>query len=224
MKCPHCLEGFKEVWDGHNIGHDSTGISWQCLWTTCPTCNRFIIFLEHYPNQSESILSTMLTSHEVNRIRIMVYPKGISRSSLPTIIPDKYANDYKKACLVLPDSEEASAALSRRCLQALLRDEAKVKHSDLSNEIQQVIDSGKLPSHLSENIDAIRNVGNFAAHPIKSEKTGEVVDVEPGEAGWLLDVLEGLFDFYIVQPAKSKAKRDALDKKLGDAGKPPMKR
>jgi hypothetical protein len=44
-----------------------------------------------------------------------------------------------------------------------------------------------------------------------------------GEAEWLLDVLEGLFDFYFVQPALLKAKRDALNKKLKDAGKPAMK-
>ena len=30
-------------------------------------------------------------------------------------------------------------------------------------------------------------------------------------------------DFYFVGPAKAKAKRDALNVKLNDAGKPPMK-
>lgn len=69
----------------------------------------------------------------------------------------------------------------------------------------------------------MRNIGNFAAHPIKSTNTGEIIDVEPGEAEWLLDVLEGLFDFYFVQPAILKAKRDKLNQKLVDAGKPPMK-
>jgi hypothetical protein len=47
--------------------------------------------------------------------------------------------------------------------------------------------------------------------------------VELGEAEWNLDVLESLFDFYFVQPARAKAKRDALNKKLADAGKPPLK-
>lgn len=49
------------------------------------------------------------------------------------------------------------------------------------------------------------------------------MDVEPGESEWDLDVLEGLFDFYYVQPAILKEKRAALDKKLGQAGKSPMK-
>ena len=58
---------------------------------------------------------------------------------------------------------------------------------------------------------------------MKSTHTGEVVDVEPGEAEWLLDVLEGMFDFYFVQPAILKKKRDSLNTKLADLRKPPMK-
>lgn len=49
------------------------------------------------------------------------------------------------------------------------------------------------------------------------------MEVEPGEAEWLLDVLEGLFDFYFVQPANAQRKRDALNEKLKAAGKPGMK-
>jgi hypothetical protein len=138
-------------------------------------------------------------------------------------VPEELSADYKEACLVLPDSAKASAALSRRCLQVLLREVAKVKPSDLSREIGEVLASKSLPTHLAEAVDAVRNVGNFAAHPIKSTSTGEIVDVEPGEAEWLLDVLEGLFDFYFVQPAILQNKKAALNKKLAEAGKPPMK-
>ena len=54
---------------------------------------------------------------------------------------------------------------------------------------------GNLPSSLADNVDAVRQVGNFAAHPIKSTSIGEIVEVEENEAEWLLDVLEELFDF-----------------------------
>jgi len=43
-------------------------------------------------------------------------------------------------------------------------------------------------------------------HPIKSERPGEVVEVEPGEADWNLDVLEALFNYYFVQPTAIKGK------------------
>ena len=91
------------------------------------------------------------------------------------------------------------------------------------DQIQEVIDSGKLPSHIEESLEAVRVIGNFATHPTKSQSTGEIVDVEPGEAEWNLEALEALFDFYYVQPAKTTARKAALNKKLADAGKPPVK-
>jgi len=97
-----------------------------------------------------------------------------------------------------------------------------VKPSNLYDEIDQALPN--LPTDLAEAVDAIRNYGNFAAHPMKSTNSGEILDVEPGEAEWSLDVLEGLFDFCFVRPAMLKKKRDALNQKLGEAGKPPMKR
>lgn len=149
--------------------------------------------------------------------------KSDFQSAIVAALPKQYADDYDQACLVLNDSAKASAALSRRCLQYLLREKAGVKHSTLDSEIQQILDSKALPSHLAEAVDAIRVVGNFAAHPIKSKSTGEIVDVEDGEAEWLLDTLEGLFDFYYVQPTLLQGRKDAINKKLAEAGKPPLK-
>ena len=108
-------------------------------------------------------------------------------------------------------------------MQNILREKAGATERDLAQQIQTVLNSGPLPSYLADDVDAIRNIGNFAAHPIKSQHTGEVVPVEPGEAEWDLDVIEALFDFYFVGPAKRQARRDALNQKLMDAGKPPMK-
>jgi hypothetical protein len=152
---------------------------------------------------------------------LLVYPKAISRSPLSQDVPDDFAEDYKEACLVLSDSPKASAALSRRCLQKILREKGEVKPQDLSKEIDEVLT--KLPTHLSNALDAVRVIGNFAAHPIKSISTRELINVEPGEAEWLLGVLEGLFDFYFVQPAELQRKKDALNQKLTDAGKPTIK-
>lgn len=154
---------------------------------------------------------------------LTVNPLTSSRPPVPKEVDEKFATDYKEACLVLKFSPKASAALSRRCLQNILREKASVKPGDLYREIQQVIDNNSLPSHLSASIDAIRSIGNFGTHPIKSTSTGEIVEVEVGEAEWTLDVLESLFDFYFVQPAILQMKKDALNKKLEDSGKPLMK-
>jgi len=76
---------------------------------------------------------------------------------------------------------------------------------------------------LAECLDHIRIIGNFAAHPIKSERTGEIIDVEPDEAEYALEVLELLFNFYFVQPEKMRKMKEALDKKRASI-KDPKKR
>jgi len=152
----------------------------------------------------------------------IVHPKHSVRP-VPAEVPDPYRQDFIEACLVLPDSEKASAALGRRCLQAILRDEAMTKARDLFDQIEEVSNRGTLPSHIAEGLHAVRNIGNFAAHPMKSTSTGSIVDVEPGEAEWTLDVLESLFDFYFVQPALTAKRKAELNKKLKDAGKPEIK-
>lgn len=150
----------------------------------------------------------------------MIYPLGTTRPPCPSEVPEAIAQDYKEACLVEQYSKKAAAALARRCLQTMLHDQG-IKKKDLNQEIEEAIT--KLPSHLSEAIDAIRHIGNFAAHPIKYQHTGEIVEVESGEAEWSLDVLEQLFDFYYVAPKNLVLKRKALNKKLKEAGKPLLK-
>jgi hypothetical protein len=48
--------------------------------------------------------------------------------------------------------------------------------------------------------------------------------IRSGEADWLLEVIEALFDFYFSQPKAAERRRERLNKKLGDAGKPPLKK
>jgi hypothetical protein len=220
MKCPHCRVEFHSKPEFTQIGVDADG-GWVLARIDCPACKKMILKLMNGPPLYDSF--NHFTRIEKVSKDFLVRPKGISRPPCPSEITKEFAEDYIEACLVISDSPKASAALSRRCLQNILREVAKVKPNNLDKEIQQVIDSGTLPSYIIDVIDAIRNIGNFAAHPLKSEKTGEILPVEPMEAEWNLDVLEALFDFYFVQPAVIRKKRAALDQKLKEAGKKPMK-
>lgn len=220
MKCPHCLVEFhddprqkivREVKEKDEVEGLYTIGYWVIESRFCPACNGFIAYLISKDEDEEPIE------------RFIVYPKVSTRPPCPPEVPKNIMEDYNEACLVLQDSPKASAALSRRCLQNILREAAKVKPTNLSDEIQEILDSKNLPSYIATSIDAVRNIGNFAAHPNKSTSTGEVLPVEPEEAEWNLDVLEALFDFYYVQSAKIQQKRDALDKKLQESGKKPMK-
>lgn len=220
MRCPSCNISFSEkhltkfgehFYAGKGI---SMNLVWNVHYYTCAECSNPVIILT-----GGSSPAGFFSHNEI------VYPSGhvAGNRKAPTEVDARFADDFNEASLVLKISPKASAALSRRCLQNILRDKAGVKKGDLAKEIQQVIDSGKLPSYISEGIDAIRNVGNYAAHPAKSQSTGEIVDVELGEAEWSLEVLELLFDFYFVQPVLAQKKRDALNQKLKDMGKPEMK-
>jgi len=99
--------------------------------------------------------------------------------------------------------------------------ELKRGQKKLPDAIQKAIP--RLPQHLAVILDAVRNIGNFATHPLKNTNSGEIIDVEPEEAEWNLEVLESLFDFFYVQPAISEARKTKLNEKLATAGKPPMK-
>ena len=177
----------------------------------CPHCHNPLISLKHGDYyRMQGVAGTLL------------YPgfgSGVGGRRAPNEVPEPIRNDFEEASVVIIVSEKASAAISRRCLDAVLQD--KNYSGDLNTKIDNAMKD--LPQYLSENIDTIRQVGNFAAHTIKSKESGAIVDVEPDEAEFLLDVLEQLFDFYYVQPSKSKGIREKINKKAQSAGKPKLK-
>jgi hypothetical protein len=151
----------------------------------------------------------------------LLFPKRVMKH-LPKEVPEKFTADFREAHDTLDVSPKASAALSRRCLQNLIREQEGIIKHDLMDEIRELLSRNKLPVYIAEDLDSIRNVGNFAAHPIKNTNTGQIEDVETGEAEWTLQVLEEVLLFYFCQQAISKARRDALNQKLRNAGKKPM--
>jgi hypothetical protein len=157
---------------------------------------------------------------------ILLHPQGANRGPIPPEVPANIAGDYIEACNALPISPKASAALARRCLQNILRAHG-YKDRDLSKEIDQLLNekdaSKAIPSTLRVTVDGIRNFGNFSAHPITDTTTLQIIDVEPHEAEWCLEILEEMFDHFYVKPAQAAARKAALDAKLKAAGKPSSK-
>ena len=215
VRCGHCSTDYHPETSVHVIGRDAEWL-WHLQWETCPRCGKFNIRLVNGPPHP----SDGARMWSVKGSRVVNPRDGVSRKPAAPEVPKELAEDYNEACLVLADSAKASAALSRRCLQTLLREHAKVRPQNLNKEIDEVLASKALPTHLADDIHAIRAIGNFAAHPTKDTATGEIVEVEPGEAEWLLDLLVGLFGFYFVEPAAAKKRRDELNAKLTAAGKP----
>src|SRR6266851_3505277 len=132
MKCPHCLVSFHDFWHAVSVGNDYAG-HWGIRRTLCPACSRATLFLGR--RRTEADFGSTLDPNFVNA-DFMFYPKAPARAPLPAEVPQNFAEDYTEACLVLADSAKSSAALSRRCLQKLLRDHVHVKPGNLDNEIQ----------------------------------------------------------------------------------------
>jgi hypothetical protein len=99
----------------------------------------------------------------------------------------------------------------------LLLNEGGAKKGRLENQIEEVVDSKQLRPQLAENLHYVRKVGNLAAHETKNQQTGEVVDATQEEAEWLLEVLEGLFDHYFVEPRREQARREKFDARIASA-------
>jgi Domain of unknown function (DUF4145) len=180
---------------------------WGYWFEECPLCHGWIMhLLEHTPGKDP--------------IMHAVFPKVQNVPRLPDIVPPAIADDFHEACGVFGISTKASAALARRGLQHVLQDYAKVQAKDLAPQIEEVLPT--LPSYIAETIDMVRVLGNFAAHPIKSTHTGEVLNVQPGEAEATLEALRLAIDHYIIKPAETAKRRDSINAKLAEAGKPAL--
>lgn len=226
MKCPHCNVEINSNFRELPIGKDSES-SASLFYMVCPNdeCKMFIIKFARGQSQNDLYgppFDSSLVKNQITEVK-MIYPFLSARPKAPIQVDTHISQDYNEACLVLSLSPKASAALSRRCLQNILREKAGVNPGNLIKEIEQVLADPKTPSYITESIDAVRNVGNFAAHPQKNHISGDIIEVDPGDAEWLLDVLELLFDFYYVQPEIAKKKKADLNAKLASVGKPPMK-
>ncbi|CAN5230819.1 hypothetical protein BH10PSE11_BH10PSE11_34370 [soil metagenome] len=218
MKCPHCGVHIHEKWGTHNFkDQNDYSTDWAYRRCECPSCREEIIETTHgFWNNGKYFEKGWMLFH----------PKGASRGPVPKEVPDPITQDYLEACDVLSISAKASAALSRRCLQNVLRGNG-YKAKDLAKEIDLLLnetDARKaIPLTLRATIDGIRNFGNFSAHPINDTTTLQIIDVEPHEAEWCLEILEEAFQHFYVRPAEAKARKAALDAKLKSAGKPASK-
>ncbi len=215
--CPFCNTAvrFTTALEKDGLPYQEGGKDYVLMTAKCPACNGVLVTrlqIEHQATKDHIPLRSKISGES------LLWPRAGMRP-VPQAVPETIAVDYREACVVLGDSPKASAALSRRCLQALLRDKG-YEQASLAAQIAEA--RKEVPSYLGDQLDTIREVGNFAAHPTKDANTGEIVAVEPGEAEWDLDVLGTAFDVFYVQPARADAMKTALNLKLQAAGRKPV--
>ncbi|MDO8619216.1 MAG: DUF4145 domain-containing protein [Candidatus Daviesbacteria bacterium] len=120
---------------------------------------------------------------------------------LPEYVPVPIAEDYYEACRIRDLSPKASATLSRRCLQGMIRNFWGVSKRTLKEEIDALED--KVDSDTWESIEAVRKVGNIGAH--MQEDTNLIIEVDAEEAQLLIGLIEQLIvDWYVIREERRK--------------------
>lgn len=202
--CPHCQQ---HVTISNVIGKDTilyfnNADGRHCLTTTfivCPNpnCQKFTLNASLYRSAPPIFPGGNEEIRELVK-RWQLVPESTAKV-FPDYIPAALIQDYKEACAIRCLSPKASATLSRRCLQGILRDFWKVKPGNLVAEIKQI--EGKIDPLTWAAIDATRKIGNIGAHMEKD--IGLIIDVEENEADLLINLIEMLFnDFYVVRAAR----------------------
>lgn len=121
----------------------------------------------------------------------------------PEYIPQVIRDDYVEACRIRELSPKASATLSRRCIQGMIRDFCGISKATLALEIAtltKLVDEGQEPRGVTpesvQGIDNVRQIGNIGAHMEKDINV--IVEIDPEEAQILIELVETLFDEWYV--------------------------
>lgn len=129
-----------------------------CTYIVCPNpeCKKFTLRVElREASQWQGLWSEGETLKTWQLIPLS------KAQSFPDYIPKAILDDYNEACLIKDLSPKASATLSRRCLQGIIRDFwcGKVRPGNLKDEIESI--KGEVDATTWDAIDAVRSVGNW---------------------------------------------------------------
>src|SRR3972149_1391488 len=106
-----------------------------------------------------------------------------------------------------------SAGLSPHVLAGLLEKYAGLTDFRIGARLKEFTEDASHPYAVRDNVRYLNEIGDFSSHTQKDDQA-KLIDVEPDEAKWTLDLIERLFDYFIVTPAKDAEMRAAMDQKI----------
>ena len=220
-QCPYCGH-FQVLSEGNNLQmhdeidtcvktseHEDIGfrvISVACLNKQCKKLCLTILLSEVWRYGDAT-----LSSKPIKIWKLL--PDSIAKPQ-PDYIPEAIKKDYEEACKIAHLSPNASAVLSRRCLQSMIRDFCKIEEKTLYDEIENLkakLKDNQAPQGITgetmEAIDSIRKMGNIGAH--MKIQTNILIDIEPEEATLLIQLIEPLFkDWYVARNERQQRLKD----------------
>jgi hypothetical protein len=153
-------------------------------------------------------------SHEDSdeHVQVLYPPNSGVRAQLPTEVPERLRELYGEAAAVEHISPNSAAFLCRRQLEIVLRQQLKTKRGMLGTLIDQYSSAQTLPPLVADLMNTIRCFGNVAGHG-EQDDSGEWIDVEVGEAAYMLDALPHIYRFVYVEPAVRELMRQRAEAK-----------
>lgn len=223
-KCPHCQRHvrFKNT-NESEISHDGGKIEVYkarlsgAHWNEGDTRNYIVVYSCRCPSCNKPIISMDVRSNNVV-VTKLIFPLGLDIRA-PNEVPRSISRYYNEAIQVLPISEGASAALSRRCLDRLLGEQGHLQ-TLLNDKLQAAANT--LPTYIGKNLDAMVKMGEDALQDEGNDDRSLIPDVSPAEAHLLIHVLDQLFDHYYVKPAEDRRHTDALGERIRTECRKPL--
>ena len=122
--CPFCQHTIAKSDDTYYC--QDSGFSFSRLGWVSDTDYSLKIHYFNCPNCSEISSIVTYSGNKLPKKAIPIYPIS-SAKQFPTYIPLSIREDYEEACAIVSLSPKASATLSRRCLQGMIRDFWNIK-------------------------------------------------------------------------------------------------
>ena len=213
--CPFC-GSFQTVIDGKKshisqrllVGdnvHGTIGLTVYAIGCSNPKCKE--VFVQAWIGKGEDSRGNYHLKDKISQHNLR--PESFAKLQ-PAFIPAPLVADYYEACRIRDLSPKASATLARRCIQGMIRDFCKIAMPTLYAEIEQLkerTEEGTAPPGVSlESVEAthhVREIGNIGAHMEKDINL--IVDVDPGEAQALIELIELLFaEWYVAREVRQE--------------------
>ena len=194
--CPFCGSSTSiskdNYWSSHESFHGHFVYSNNSIVPTSPYLRLEIFRCANDQCKKETVQITGVNG-AIENSHVLVYPPAKYRH-FPDYVPEAIRKDYEEACLIRDLSPKASATLSRRCLQGMIRDFWSINGRNLNDEINQLQE--KVPAAQWNAIDALRKIGNIGAH--MERDTNLIIDIAPEEASQLINLIELLIDKWYI--------------------------
>ena len=222
--CPYCNR--PQVVTDHSVSRGDfhsyvgksstgwTGLKGEAISCSNPDCAKTSVTVGIVKTRSNHSGGRYFPSEDETIVLKRLLPENSSKPQ-PDFIPQPLREDYLEACAIRDLSPKASATLSRRCLQGMIRDFAQIEERTLFHEIETLrtlAEKDAAPKGVSddsiESLHHVRSLGNIGAHMEKDINV--IIPVDPSEAQILIDLIELLFEEWYIQRQKRQAKFAAL--------------